>query len=251
MTGTGTENDPYIVSSWEELESVSGSSNYVKLAADIDMDTEHPEEITSTYTFYELDGQNHKINGLNIKDSSGSTFLECTNLKNVKFTNFKANIAGALLKNRNPSNIEANGILQRGTFIKSSSGQRSIYTGCSFTLKGINADFSKKGSYTSAFRYCTIKISGEWTISEALLSNSRIIGTGSITSGILVAETVLDSYVNVEATLSSYGNILYNSTLNPNLSASIPQATTAQMKDAEYLASIGFPIATEGDTNAD
>ena len=75
ITGTGTSADPYVVTTWDELASVTSETGvYIKLGNNIDMNTEYPEGLTSGLTINcaEIDGEGYTIKNLYFK--SGRLF---------------------------------------------------------------------------------------------------------------------------------------------------------------------------------
>lgn len=245
MTGTGTQNDPYIVSSWSELTSVSSSSNYVKLGADIDMDTEHPEEVTSLLAYAELDGQDHNINGIKCAVTNNYNSFTIGSLKNIEFSNISVYGNNYLFRVDNAYKVKISGIIRNVAVFR----DYGIWERCAFTLQGNNSTLEVASGCNVAFKYCSIKLSGTWSETKGELNNSRIFGTGTIsTLNVSAKDNLLHSYVNIAINSISGTDrkILINTSLiNCPLPSGYVGATTEQLKSASYLESIGFPIAND------
>ena len=94
MTGTGTQADPYIVSTLGELITAVGGGNdgaYVKLANDIDVsaDETYKNGVNSTINAYclGLDGDGHTISGLISKKGTAINFARAGLIKNLTIKN--------------------------------------------------------------------------------------------------------------------------------------------------------------------
>lgn len=132
---------------------------------------------------------------------------------------------------------------------------------CSFNIKaignsagtgtrsgvGIAMGMTLYNNWDAKLQYCNIKISGEEYWHGIYLDNTYLTGTGSSRISLLYGnESVIDC--EASAITKAYGNqtkILINT---DKYSGSIPSGcigvTTEQLKDAEYLSSLGFPIQT-------
>lgn len=91
MTGSGTQADPYVVGTWDELAQVFPTAQYIELANDIqapDLST----SITGRY-LVSLDGKGHSIAGLYNASGYAMTFNATSdgyfnlNIKNIQFNN--------------------------------------------------------------------------------------------------------------------------------------------------------------------
>lgn len=114
MTGTGTQNDPYVVYTLEELLSVNGA-NYITLGADIDANAEgyeyvlEPIKIGGNGNSCKFDGAGHEISNLTIDYGSFFQFYTGSGyaigyLVNTDFINCKQIGTGAFI-----GNITSNG----------------------------------------------------------------------------------------------------------------------------------------------
>lgn len=109
MTGTGTQNDPYVVYTLEELLSVNGA-NYITLGADIDANAEgyeyvlEPIKIGGNGSPCTFDGAGHKISNLTIRNTNFFQFTTGSYsyngyLVNTDFINCKLIGGGFFIRN--------------------------------------------------------------------------------------------------------------------------------------------------------
>ena len=92
MNGTGTQEDPYLVSTIGEfITAVGAADKYVKLASDINVseDEMYKNGISSTISVYsaEIDGANHTIKGLNVLNSTAFNTARATLIKDITIKN--------------------------------------------------------------------------------------------------------------------------------------------------------------------
>lgn len=91
MTGSGTQADPYVVGTWDELEQVFPTAQYIELGNDI----QAPDLSTSIRARHlvSLDGKGHSIAGLYNASGYAMTFNATSggyfslNIKNIQFNN--------------------------------------------------------------------------------------------------------------------------------------------------------------------
>ncbi|MEE0898492.1 MAG: hypothetical protein U0L88_12815, partial [Acutalibacteraceae bacterium] len=95
MTGTGTENDPYICTKLSEIISVQGNTTvYIELPPNslIDANDEYPEGFTSAiYLNCHLDGKGSKIRNISAENAQyGRAFVNrYADLKNINLLNVR------------------------------------------------------------------------------------------------------------------------------------------------------------------
>ena len=90
ITGTGTQQDPYIVTTWSELaEKAAESDVYIKIGNDINMNDEYPEGFSTQFTINcaSIDGDGKTIKNLYFKSGrlfycEGNRTWENTNIIN-------------------------------------------------------------------------------------------------------------------------------------------------------------------------
>lgn len=100
MTGTGTQADPYLVSTLGEfITTAKQDSKYVKLANDIDVSTDetYKNGVNSTIGIYcaSIDGNGHTISGLNVKSTIAWQFSRATLVSDLTIKNMMHNCTGS------------------------------------------------------------------------------------------------------------------------------------------------------------
>ena len=100
MTGTGTQADPYLVTTLGEFITAIGQSDtYVKLANDIEvsMDPTYKNGINSLIEVYctAIDGDGHTISGLNVKSTQVFRFARASLVKNITIKNVMLNCSSS------------------------------------------------------------------------------------------------------------------------------------------------------------
>lgn len=268
MTGTGTQNDPYIVDTWPDFVAAIGTSGaYVKVADDTvwDMNSIAPEGIGRIYcTCAELDGNNAVIQNLyfNAAGEYGIFYLYSSWMHDISFINFTSKVDNI----RYPHVVftTANGsVTQRVTFSGIVTGEvnhelfedgRSTdsFRNCSVNLKFI------LGNHTVAMRFDTKSALGRFENNHIIIdvSNAKIY-TSSSSYGIYNDNSIVE-IVRAEG----YSDILPRSNARSTIvrydkgtereknyvfdaAGAWHEVTSAQLQDAAYLASIGFPIGVD------
>ena len=100
MTGTGTQADPYLVSTLGEfITTAKQDSKYVKLANDIDVSTDetYKNGVNSTIDIFcaSIDGNGHTISGLNVKSTIALQFNRATLVRDLTIKNMMHNCTGS------------------------------------------------------------------------------------------------------------------------------------------------------------
>lgn len=263
ITGTGTQADPYVVTTWDELvTAVYNYQSYVKLGADIDMNDEHPEGITTACELRceELDGDGHMIKN-----------LSAVNLVYI----FVINYSGVTIKNCDFFNfrIEANSSSPGVGYFAYGENKSINFYMCKFSgrMAGVGYPvYINRG--TASFKRCSLNLETEGLFSVIPFGNNAIIFeytnvkftgafsgylyltlknaylSGSLTDGtsLWLEAGCVDSVIDMECpAVSGYSSehCLANSDKVSSISSATP-VTTAQLTNAAYLASIGFPIQT-------
>lgn len=280
VTGTGTQADPYICSTWDELISVSTTaSNYIKMA-DSDSKLINFDDIQPTgfESQVELSGKIN-FNGWTLKNfysispiaiilKSGTTW---SNLILDSFSHKYAQSSPRFLQDGSSdyastfTGCEFSGIMEYGSgessFIYSNNFQSLQIESCSFNISAtsagkVNLFFLKKFSDSEAIvkvnaNKCTL-VTGRNT-SQGIAVNSRFAGKITLDT---TTEAVLSGYgnsgfsiYNVESNtpIKYTGSAIsvYNSDLcsvSSDSSANIKPCTALQINDATYLNSIGFVV---------
>lgn len=284
MTGSGTENDPYICDTWEELISVStAKSVHIRMSGNqiFDFNEIQPLGFDSQVN---LSGQIN-FNGCIFRNFYSKSLravyiLNGTSWQNLSFENFyqqtasssSSENAGFLYTDAGSSAIKITnckfyGKVNYGIYstkkavVFYSANYRTLqFEQCSFSLEcsctsGIfslfNAGFLKNCNvrFVINSRNAVIFSSNESTVNYAL--NSLFDGkinvsdmTGSILSGgNLSGYNVYRVQANAPMQYTGAGVSVFNRDLSPDTQGygTFVGCTSEQLKNAEYLYSVGFP----------
>ena len=266
MTGNGTQNYPYIVDNWADFRTINTSSTgiYVRWADAenkvIDFNNIQPEGFSEPVTFpANVDFNGWKFKNLRI--NSGGIVPQ--NIQNViiedfvfssseyGFSNAVINKYGTMENCIISGNIQCESsvtLLERVNAIDCAFNVK-IYTQGNFSLTGLSSSMQ--------FRNCDTAL--DITASEIRLNYTGFSGqcyfrgdfnvTGN--SSVFISSergNIFDFYSNREIQYTGDGLCVYNSDKifkTDTSSSNMKPCTTEQLKDAEYLYSIGFPIRTD------
>lgn len=265
MTGTGTAADPYIPTTFDEFKTaIYEMDKYVSLPENLtwDMNEMFPCGVTASGTYFlYFRCAECRCNGLTIKnlylpaDSNitrilyGKGKIYDINLLNVDIRPSDAtvvyNYTGALelYKSR------FSGIIN-GTFYSTVITSTATFNRCAFNLK-FNDTGQLGASKIPTYNNCLFKIdtsaSGATTAAAVKINNCYISGkikapmtlkTGSTYS--IINADVSDGAIGADT--SGITKVLYNSGKAVSMPENLVPVSEAQLKDAAYLSSIGFPI---------
>lgn len=262
MTGTGTQEDPYVVDTWSDFVTAIGEEKaYVSLNVDIDMNEIAPQGVGNITVSAELvDGKGHTIS--NIREDGNSMFNivpGCT-MQNINFKNFIATSNFFTYSNNSGRryfyNCVFTGVVEGGNFITqggtSFQFDSNANAGCGFNISFNNGTlWNSNENYPIQFNDSNLNFKNFNSNKLTYLENCYI--SGNITKNLTILHSknsVFDCDVpeNITITLSTANsNILINSDkCKGTVSGSgYTLVTTEQLKNAEYLESIGFPIGVE------
>lgn len=263
MTGTGTQADPYIVGTWDELVTACSSYGvYVRLGADIDMNDEYPEGITSgcDLNCCELDGDGHRIKNISAKNKAYifHASYSTISIKNIDFANTLLTLDAS-----NPGisffidaqNRTVNFYLCTfsgrwvGTGYTTYISRGVVtFTRCAFNIEMQGAFRTTYEDNWFIFDYTNAKFTGSFTsYLYFVLKNSYLTGTLTGGNSVWLVTGSTSSVIDAECPAvngNSADHCLANSDkVSESISVATP-VTTAQLTDAAYLDSIGFPIQT-------
>lgn len=276
ITGTGTKDDPYIVHNYDELKEKYTEQNgsttewYIKLVNDIDCndfgDIWEWTAMERGYGNKYIDLDNHTIKNIMIKfgsslfsDSNGSTHISNGKILNI-FGNGAANIfSGVNLENFstsiNGTNVTGTAILNTNmskcaVYYKANKMMAKFYICNSQLLK--NCDFE--------FDIPDINGQSIFESRGTCLEDCRIRGNikGHKPQGWLSWYGINNSVIEIDTTESTGSNdvtmnassgTIINTEVCPNIEnlRGLTACTTAQMRDPDYLNSIGFTVAKVGE----
>ena len=277
MLGTGTQLDPYQITTVAEFRSMNDSTAYFKLMNDLDVnDSEWASGWGSvTLRFKEFDGDGHEIRNINDSTANNTiTFASSGVFKNVKILNIIKD-RGTIFRLNNSLNLDFTDTIISANFVESVSSyifySDSDHSAYMFNVR--NSAITVSGELTSVlggtagnatFLNCMINfdnaiISGN--IIYVGISNyiNRVSLTGKAnitTSGrYLLGKAPKGCYCAVDFTDSTYKPKFSNTDpasacfydkdlMGETLTAqtNVHALTTAQCKDKDYLNSIGFVV---------
>lgn len=283
ITGTGTQADPWIVHNYDEIKDVLqnklSSNTYAKLANDIDCndygDTWEWETITLRANWnFEFDLDGHTIKNIMIKSGNSLFYGESTVnvIRNGKILNVFNNdgesvIAGNGLTLKNISmSVNGTGLTDCAfnqismdncaVYFKSNKLNNEVFLRANITSPFKNTDFyldisnvNSKKIFGGSSNYLTIdncRISGK--LCGALVS--KYLSLGGARNSVIEVDTTLADCVSDQTIFSDVSTGIINTEISPNLTggtSGLTACTTAQMRDADYLNSIGFTVVKVGE----
>lgn len=286
ITGTGTKDDPYIVHNYDELKEKYTEQNrtsldwYIKLVNDIDCndfgDSWEWTAMGRGYGNKYIDLDNHTIKNIMIKSGSSlfSDNERRTYISNGKILNVFNNGAQTILNNvilnnismsANGSNLTSYGfknvLFEKCAVYFKSSKLNDAFCTVSSSLTCKNTDFyfdisdkNEQTIFSTNVNFCMLdncRIQGiiggssdAYYLSNAYCTNSVIeVDTTNMTW----KSNIADSSFKQPCQYTSTGII--NTEISPILAGTsgLKACTTAQMRDPDYLNSIGFVIAKVGE----
>lgn len=234
---------------------ISQTGNTVILDNDIDFNDEYPEGYSGSSISInsDLDGGGHVIRTLTSeRDVFGSG---SATISNISFLDMYV-MPGSRVFMCNPTfkDCTFSGILQGGQLFGDSSSSPS-FEHCGLNFRHNGGTFMSGNWNSSAnLKRCHFKITGYKDVSKLALQNSLLEGEFSSLSlgnsyGKMQA-SVINADVTGNVTNGSYqsdtNSVLVNSDrVGGTIGNYLTAVTSQQLHDAEYLASIGFPIGVD------
>lgn len=283
ITGTGTQADPWIVHNYDEIKDVLvnkiSNNTYAKLANDIDCneygDTWEWETIKLRANWvFEFDLGGHTIKNIIIKSENSLFYGKSTVnvIRNGKILNVFNNagesvIAGNGLTLKDISmSINGTGLTDCAfnqismdncaVYFKSNKLNNEVFLRANITSPFKNTDFyldisnvNSKKIFGGSSNYLTIdncRISGK--LRGALVS--KYLSLGGARNSVIEVDTTLADCVSAQTIFSDVSTGIINTEISPNLNggtSGLTACTTAQMRDADYLNSIGFTVVKVGE----
>lgn len=281
ITGTGTQADPYKPTTWEEFLSCTATDGiYTELpegGGTFDMNDYYPEGITTEIPLRGfINGNGWVIKNARYEGSLWAFVMSqgssSGQIKSLNFEDFRVTTNGG-----NACLIAVSGYyMYSGRMLEQCkfSGRCDTFSGsyssvlygggytsevyrCSFNIE-YSGVFSPEasGNWMTQFKYCNFRLkdldAGSTVIPTLCLNNSYLEGdmyglSCLTTSGIVTTESVVNA--NISGTIRNEYAAGSKALVNTDkYSGTLPSGcigvTTEQLTDAEYLASIGFPIQT-------
>lgn len=272
-TGTGTINDPYIVSEWSEFVSKCAENDvYIKIKDKTvwDMNSIHEEAFTETPLILNcasVDGNGAEITNVYLEDCS---FIQANTAYNKKiyiynlkildfYETFSSSSTQYFINSADSSSqlILSNVVLRGDMHNTSPSGSKKIVRGlmhrCALTLSLFGSDFKQSeygGSRIHGLSNCNIKIYNTDSTQKFIIAdlyNSQV--TGDFSGGLYIQLSIKSSInADIHTELTTYNTIKYT-IINADKvdeGISIPsgliQCTDEEMHNAQAIRDKVFPI---------
>ena len=281
MTGTGTQEDPFVVDNWTDFVTAVGTTDaYVEFPPTpgvIDLNNESFSTLsTVTIACSQINGNGWTLQNLYTINSSGFYLVHNCVINNLNFLNILANFSNNRIyffDNSDSSNqytfnhCKFNGFLNGSNsdaclFRISYSYSRALLNRCSLHMKwnGAVRITNGGGSWkhnSNVDNYCRIKVQGNSTyalVDSHTYVNCKFEGTSASTginfrdgSAYNVCDVDFSTAASFSCSAPSGSISLINSSKLPagaTIGTGFAGCTNAQMKDPTYIESVGFPIVT-------
>lgn len=269
ITGSGTQESPYLVTTWDELLSVSTSDDvYINLPSNggtFDMNDYYPEGITDTIILKGyINGNNWSIKNAYYRGGTACFDIGKSRKTKLHFLNCCGELTAGYFIGTNTSIPAGSIVFDQCLFsgaiwaIGSTTpyftwiGRTAYFYRCSF-----NVYLEKTMLDYALYRLCNINavITGVQGSGYIQLDNSYLSGSISqlkmqrYSSSYFVGDSVIDCEIDADITWDSGTpqHLLINSdkvASGVSIPAALTAVTSTQLVDASYLSSIGFPIQT-------
>lgn len=264
VTGTGTQADPFVVTTYAELVNTASTFGvYIKVGNDINIADEYPDgDMPPLQVNSPIDGDGHVIS--NWYRTVGAELIAITDrshVDNLTQKNIYVTYSGAIFSfpTNNAAwrfnNCKFSGYVSG--WLYSGSSPYNHFKNCSFNIKSGNSDsnylmqsnclncyihvhFTQNGGNGLWGNYAKVENSYiEATADDSVKNAVTLGGFGSVTN------CVIDSYLTTSQSLESYSSSvlsIINSTHAPNytVSGKLALVDDEHWLDTTYLSSIGF-----------
>lgn len=265
MTGTGTEKYPFIVDNWEDFRKINtiSPSIYVKWKDTenkvIDFNNIMPDGFSEDVIFpANVDFNGWKLR--NIRINSGG--IVCLNISNLIIEDFVFSSSEYVFRTGFPNRA---GSMKNCVISGNIGNKNSVYlledvtaTDCGFNVRAeTDSEFWLTKSTWGDFRNCDtvlditankIRLNYNYSSGQCYFKgNFNVTGDSPVNIN-SERGNIFDFYCNREIQYTGKGLSVYNSDklkITDNSSSNILPCTTEQLKNADFLYSIGFPIRTE------
>lgn len=266
MTGTGTQADPYIVSTWEDFVTAIGTEQaYVEFPENtiIDMNDVIPEGINKMIYIKctQFDAKGGEIK--NLFFTTGGRFLIqhdgwSTYIKNLKLTNMRADDTGfRFFSYGKMQNCVISGsfggkdmfdLSSNRFFLESCSINAQLQSGTKFTTSYWNDDRSLNVNNSIINLSGSVRSDG----GTLVLSNSLLQGKIPTTYFYTLYNSLIDCIVPANTSLGGYGYTNDKGYINSSkfeegvtTTSQYIRVTNEQLQDVNYLFDLGFPIGVD------
>lgn len=273
ISGTGAQNDPYVVTTWAELvEKAYETEKYTQVANDIDVLAEYPSGNVPTLSIRGyVDGNDCTLKGVYNTESKHIIAFSPSYaglLENANFANINTNYS--LIDNRTGSSSHVNlknckfaGKMQGGYILnRPESYSSGGVEGCSFNIKGGDLHLCND-YYNQTYRNCNIKLDTNatylcyqdaynyactWLNCYMEINAPNLTEFGDDYRSLMKFDnTVLDlttpNAVPIRVS-DNAGISIFNSDHAPNMTTTgnVKAVSTENWLNVSYLQSIGFDI---------
>lgn len=268
MAITGTQADPYKPTTWEEFLSVSDTDSvYIELpeGAVFDMNDYYPEGITDTITLKGyINGNGATIKNAAYRGSTACFEVGSSTKTSLNFLDCRGELSSGFFIGSNGSIPSGRVVFNKCKFSGSVSaigsnvpyfswiGRTAYFNRCSFDLQ-----LEETMLDYALYKYCNMKIEtiGNTRSGYLQLDNSYLTGRiyllemQKYSSSFFVGDSIIDAEINYDIYWSdgTPQHLLINSDKlaeGITVPSVLTQVTTAQLKNAADLSSIGFPVQT-------
>ena len=264
MTGTGTQADPYIVDTWPDFVTAVGTTGaYVEAAPGLtwDMNDIAPEGVNGVefYCIY-FDGKGITIKNLRLLNRI-SHYRSCT-VKNLKLLDALVENSSLLSTNDGSATvsyddciISAQSSARIAVINPMEYANKLYFRRCGIAVRAEKAFFcgnnyggTQPWFVDSYINYIGYSLTNQdMSYAGIRLQNSFVAGSfgkycdvHESSNSIINAQG--EQVLNVNGTVR---NVFVNSDMAESIASSLTSVTDAQMRDAAYLASLGFPIGVK------
>lgn len=262
ITGTGTQADPYIVDTWTDFVSTFNENNkYITFPADTVFDFNEIQDYANKLTGRANTIDGNGVNFRNITLETGA-FISATNkntFDNMRFTNlYFTGDASFIASPYNNDwcyfiNCQFAGIFQGNSKFNSSGdklyfGKSLTSVGCGINLKLSEQAVFRATAYSFYCYNCQLTLDCESSATDLSFDiyNSLIEGNiGGANRSIWAVNCVLNANIETTFTNTNTGRVSVANADKIGENGAVNgfvAVTSEQLKNAEYLSSIGFPI---------
>ena len=272
MSGTGTQNDPYIVTTYTELVTKAAENGkYIKLGNDIDVLSEYPDgDVPVLVVNGYIDGDGKTVSRIYNTESKhcisfGSTadsYIMNTLFRNINTSYSLINNTTSVQSHVTLRNCAFTGIMGNGYILDRTSGYGGSVSGCSFNFSGNDLHLTND-YYDNRYENCNIRIktAASWLCYNDARNRSAtfdscyldveapgLVQFGDESSTYVyfensVLDITTDNSVNISGSNAHVS--IFNSTHAPNMAAvgNTKGVSDTHWLDVQYLQGIGFDIA--------
>lgn len=270
MTGTGTQNDPYIVDNWADFTAINtdSASVYVRWADTenkiIDFNDIRPDGFSESINIPgNVDFNGWTLRNFHSTSDNSLSLSSNTTTENLILENFYINSEHLFYGNALLKNCIISGMIQASNYFRAFAGCGLKNCALNIKVNSTNFDLARGGGFLSPKTQIVnsdiildVVCSGTYAVSlcDRIIENSRISGKiQSNASNVVLGDSssmsnVFNLISNKPIKYTGEAISVFNSDISEKSSDSSKSfigVTSEQLKNAEYLYNIGFPIGIE------